>query len=191
MIDYDKIHHCLTHIIADHEDSESVLHSAKHALQLLEIQSSKYKMGQDVWFVDRNNKISHAEIDEVDELSDEKYYIRTEHWWFMEHELHETKERLIQAQIEYWHKQLCQELERDVLINVSYEGETKVFCESRVASHAGCEDDRYEECQHESDGWWYEKNHETRGRDPRALFILGLSENDIDYKCLKCGEFYK
>lgn len=43
MIDYDQIHHCLRHIITDCENGEdskdiieSVLHTAKHALKLLE-----------------------------------------------------------------------------------------------------------------------------------------------------------
>ncbi len=44
MIDYDKIHHCLQHIITDCENAEdykdaieSVLHTAKHALNLMEL----------------------------------------------------------------------------------------------------------------------------------------------------------
>lgn len=43
MIDYDQIHHCLMHIISECENGEncadvieSVLHTAKHALKLIE-----------------------------------------------------------------------------------------------------------------------------------------------------------
>lgn len=176
---------------------------------------AKYEVGQKVWFIDRNNKISHAEIDEVDVLSDEKYYIRAEDWWFMEHELHETKAKLIESQIEHWTKLKIDEISASktcpkcgmqrvadrMCWNIGcdykecqHEPEMDFGKDSRPRFEKGnnpkckhCGELYLLECQHESDGNYYHGKHGL----PAGYKAYSYSDLKWRYKCLKCGEFYR
>lgn len=177
---------------------------------------SKYKVGDECyWLIEGGASFDFAKIDKIEKHGDIiKYRMAFRYCAIPENSLYPTKSALIESQIEYWTKlkihempssKTCpkcgmQRMKDDVCWSaqcsaqkiVPFEREIKSLCESIVASHVGCDDDRAEECQHESDGCYYaspDKLHGIRIKfENIKYFPFGMP---AEYKCLKCGEFYR
>lgn len=185
-------------------------------LQELTQSKAKYEDGAEVWFVVLGINWTPIQA-HTESYQNGKYYVAGN--WYREEELYPTKSALIEAQIEYWHKQLCQELECDVLINVSYEGEIKGFDANYALSDEGQSKIKeglrqlIKECQHEPemDIGKDSRPRLEKGKNPKCkhcgeLYSMECQhESDGKYyescnsaivqgaifKCLKCGEFYR
>lgn len=126
----------------------------------------KYKEGEEVWFVGHNRQILTLVISAIEKDIDGYIYadLNGNAFEWLEHELYPSRQALIESQIEYW-----QGLLPDSEMKPLFEGEIKSFnCAKAIRDHHELV------CQHESDGKIYAPY-------PPML----------DYKCKKCGEYYK
>lgn len=175
---------------------------------------TKYKVGDTVLFLSSGGCIGEGKIGGIDRYSDKKYYITLE-GWCRESELYPTKHALIEAQIEYWLNQLkdiegFSELTGEYTLKTmspTFEGKIKGF------SHSKDKLQKFE-CEHETDGINYLNSTNEKDTDPARNYLdtlhlmcrlcgerYGYSEchhesdgicfTSGNYKCKKCGEFYR
>lgn len=114
-------------------------------------------------------------------------------YWLGPQEIYPTKQSLIEAQIEYWNKMNC----ADGRHQDCEEDNTCIWCEKELIDEPipstqcpkcglQCVQDgicwnldcNYRECEHESNGITYAKRK------------IRSTDNDTEYKCKHCGEFY-
>lgn len=128
---------------------------------------SKYKVGERVWYSNFGVPI-HAEIEAI-ELDEGGNWIMLKNVTGKSREefFYPTKSTLIEAQIDYWRDQLSEELEQHVSDYCKPKPAVLSVTPDKLKSLLG------DKCrQHESDGKSY------------------LS-TPPQYKCIKCGEFYR
>ncbi len=124
----------------------------------------KYKIGREVWIVSGKGFYSRIIEGYMDHGTHQTYHGKD--FALEEDELYPSKQDLVEAQIQYWDSQFTME-ER-----LKYWG-----CKEPDIQINQHEVD-IDRCQHESDGIFHNM---TRG--PECM--------KWDYKCKKCGEFYK
>ena len=81
----------------------------KNKLKALKLEP-KFKLGQEVWFLDAYQEVMSFVIDKVsfcDRTQEHIYYKNC--WYTPEHMLFESKKQLIEAQIKKWHQMLREE----------------------------------------------------------------------------------
>ncbi len=158
------------------EDIDDLINKLRELTQ----PKSKYKIGDAVWLLNDFGFPEQDYISEIDECSDEKYFVNGQ--WFEEVSLYPTKQALIEAQIEYWKnlKDITRAIRGDVCPKCTqpmawYSGNVgdglwRTTCQNKECDYV--RDDSVKECQHVSDD----------------LVIKMLPQK---FCCVKCGEFYK
>lgn len=73
-------------------------------LQKTTYKESKYKVGQEVWFLNAYNEIQSMSVDRIKYENSIYYLVSKSEWAVKETACYPTKESLIEAQIKYWTK---------------------------------------------------------------------------------------
>ncbi len=157
----------IVHYNPDDSDAFSKIDNLIAWLQEITQPKPKYSTGDILWVMDYNEPSSFmAERIEREKTENNSWEFIYNGW--PESELYTTKQSLIEAQIEYWHDHLSQELKQHI----------SPYCKSEPkCPHNKNPRNCYEcvivdGCEHESDGLVY-------------------CSNPPQNKCKKCGEFYR
>lgn len=166
-------------IVLHYTDNESMFHEYEYdciddviaTLQELTQPKPKYEVGTTWWYLDEANFVRFAKPRSLLITEENKNWYRADEEWYP------TKSQLIEAQIEYWQSLIeIKPGQKGETGPISYypafEGPIKSFADSRVATHAGYNDENAQQCRHQSNG-------------------LSYMTNPPQNKCLKCGEFYR
>ena len=137
---------------------------------------AKYTLGDELWY------LHHQEIESFISVKTlGRTHYDGEYWWHEDY-LYPTKASLIEAQLKYWLKSKQEDCQHD------FNSVFNFYDESGSKYYQGCSKcklQKPDECQHESDGFAY--NQLIEGMD-----ILGsIATSEAQFKCKKCGEFYR
>ena len=151
------------------------------------IPQQKYTQGQEVWSYTHGhiNKWKLENIRWDAEAEDFRVDLSTQ-WGkgsLLESQLHATENELIESQIAYW----CSKLKmQDEILFWANKKNAQNACEHSyvlVTDNPWCikcgATYKEDECQHESDGGLHNKE------------FIDSAYPEFDYKCKKCGEFYR
>lgn len=137
----------------------------------------RFKIGQEVWFINAKDQPQKDVVADIDSCSREKYFINDAQTWMAEDEIFPSKLYLIDVQLKHWMMQ------KEMMMADSHIEDAKKYYEGfgykkscteneDSLTRDDCHVKETQECVHEDDGNCYDSQ-------------------PAQTRCRKCGEFYR